>query len=81
MTGLDLARRSTWPALRRRSGPTGAAWSPDDSTVYVATTGLSTSQAAAPDGPRPAGSPCDAAMAFPATPDVGEPDVDQPDRL
>ena len=44
----------------------GAAWSPDDSTVYVATTGYNEPGVSWP-GPRPAGSPCDTAMAFPAT--------------
>ncbi|MGI8448004.1 MAG: hypothetical protein ACR2MP_12660 [Streptosporangiaceae bacterium] len=43
-----------------------AAWSPDDSTVYVATTG-SHEPGVSGSGPRPAGSPCDTAMAFPAT--------------
>ena len=44
----------------------GGAWSPDDSTVYVATTGYK-EPGVSGSGPRPAGSPCDAAMAFPAT--------------
>jgi hypothetical protein len=44
----------------------GAAWSPDDSTVYVATTGYHP-PGVSTHGPRPAGSPCDVAMAFPAT--------------
>jgi hypothetical protein len=44
----------------------GAAWSPDDSTVYVATTGYH-EPGVSTHGPRPAGSPCDTAMAFPAT--------------
>lgn len=43
-----------------------AAWSPDDSTVYVATTGYH-EPGTSTHGPRPAGSPCDTAMAFPAT--------------
>jgi hypothetical protein len=42
------------------------AWSPDDSTVYVATTGYK-EPGVSGSGPRPAGSPCDVAMAFPAT--------------
>jgi hypothetical protein len=42
------------------------AWSPDDSTVYVATTGFHP-PGTSTHGPRPAGSPCDTAMAFPAT--------------
>jgi hypothetical protein len=42
------------------------AWSPDDSTVYVATTGFH-EPGVSGSGPRPAGSPCDVAMAFPAT--------------
>ncbi len=44
----------------------GGAWSPDDSTVYVATTGYN-EPGVSGSGPRPAGSPCDTAMAFPAT--------------
>jgi hypothetical protein len=44
----------------------GGAWSPDDSTVYVATTGYK-EPGVSGSGPRPAGSPCDTAMAFPAT--------------
>jgi hypothetical protein len=44
----------------------GGAWSPDDSTVYVATTGYKEPSVSG-SGPRPAGSPCDVAMAFPAT--------------
>ncbi len=44
----------------------GAAWSPDDSTVYVGTTGYH-EPGTSTRGPRPAGSPCDVAMAFPAT--------------
>jgi hypothetical protein len=44
----------------------GGAWSPDDSTVYVATTGYKEPNVSG-SGPRPAGSPCDTAMAFPAT--------------
>ena len=44
----------------------GGAWSPDDSTVYVATTGYK-EPGVSGSGPRPAGSPCDVAMAFPAT--------------
>ncbi len=44
----------------------GGAWSPDDSTVYVATTGYKEPNVSG-SGPRPAGSPCDVAMAFPAT--------------
>jgi hypothetical protein len=43
-----------------------AAWSPNDSTVYVATTGYH-EPGVSGSGPRPAGSPCDTAMAFPAT--------------
>jgi hypothetical protein len=43
-----------------------ASWSPDDSTVYVATTGYH-EPGVSTHGPRPAGSPCDTAMAFPAT--------------
>jgi hypothetical protein len=42
-----------------------AAWSPDDSTVYVATTGYH-EPGTSTHGRRPAGSPCDTAMAFPA---------------
>ena len=42
------------------------AWSPDDSTIYVATTGFH-EPGVSSHGPRPAGSPCDVAMAFPAT--------------
>ena len=41
---------------------TPAAWSPDDSTVYVATTGFH-EPGVSTHGPRPAGSPCDTAMA------------------
>jgi hypothetical protein len=44
----------------------GGAWSPDDSTVYVATTGYK-EPGVSGSGPRPPGSPCDTAMAFPAT--------------
>jgi len=44
----------------------GAAWSPDDATIYVATTGFH-EPGVSSHGPRPAGSPCDVAMAFPAT--------------
>jgi hypothetical protein len=44
----------------------GGAWSPDDLTVYVATTGYK-EPGVSGSGPRPAGSPCDTAMAFPAT--------------
>jgi hypothetical protein len=44
----------------------GGSWSPDDSTVYVATTGYK-EPGVSGSGPRPAGSPCDTAMAFPAT--------------
>ena len=44
----------------------GGSWSPDDSTVYVATTGYKEPSVSG-SGPRPAGSPCDTAMAFPAT--------------
>jgi hypothetical protein len=44
----------------------GGAWSPNDSTVYVATTGYK-EPGVSGSGPRPAGSPCDVAMAFPAT--------------
>jgi hypothetical protein len=43
-----------------------ASWSPDDSTVYVATTGYH-EPGVSTHGPRPPGSPCDVAMAFPAT--------------
>jgi len=43
-----------------------AAWSPDDSTVYLATTGYH-EPGVSTHGPRPPGSPCDVAMAFPAT--------------
>jgi hypothetical protein len=43
-----------------------AAWSPDDSTVYVATTGFH-EVGVSSHGPQPAGNPCDVAMAFPAT--------------
>jgi len=43
-----------------------ASWSPDDSTVYVGTTGYH-EPGTSTHGPRPAGSPCDTAMAFPAT--------------
>ena len=41
----------------------------------------SRSRTSAGPGPRPAGSPCDMAMAFPATQASVEPEVDQPDRL
>jgi hypothetical protein len=44
----------------------GAAWSPNDSTVYVATTGYH-EPGTSTHGPRPKGSPCDVAMALPAT--------------
>jgi hypothetical protein len=44
----------------------GAAWSPDDSTVYVATTGFHEVNVSS-HGPQPPGNPCDVAMAFPAT--------------
>ena len=44
----------------------GGSWSPDDSTVYVATTGYK-EPGVSGSGPRPTGSPCDTAMAFPAT--------------
>ncbi len=44
----------------------GASWSPDDSTVFVATAGYH-EPGVSTHGPRPAGSPCDTAMAFPAT--------------
>ena len=43
-----------------------AAWSPNDSTVYVATTGYH-EPGTSTHGPRPKGSPCDVAMALPAT--------------
>ncbi|HEX9065040.1 MAG TPA: hypothetical protein VF843_08015 [Streptosporangiaceae bacterium] len=43
-----------------------AAWSPDDSTVYVATTGYH-EPGISTHGPRPPGTPCDVAMALPAT--------------
>jgi hypothetical protein len=42
-----------------------AAWSPDDATVYVATTGYH-EPGTRTHGRRPAGSPCDTAMAFSA---------------
>jgi len=44
----------------------GAAWSPNDSTVYVATTGFH-EVGVSKHGPQPPGNPCDVAMAFPAT--------------
>ncbi len=44
----------------------GASWSPDDSKVYVATTGYH-EPGVSIHGPRPPGSPCDVAMAFPST--------------
>jgi hypothetical protein len=44
----------------------GASWSPDDSTVYVATAGYH-EPGVSTHGPRPPGNPCDVAMAFPAT--------------
>ncbi|MGO9080847.1 MAG: hypothetical protein ACLQDY_17670 [Streptosporangiaceae bacterium] len=43
-----------------------ASWSQDDSTVFVADTGYH-EPGVSTHGPRPAGSPCDAAMALPAT--------------
>jgi hypothetical protein len=43
-----------------------AAWSPNDSTVYLATTGYH-EPGTSTHGPRLPGSPCDVAMAFPAT--------------
>jgi hypothetical protein len=43
-----------------------AAWSPDDSTVYVATTGYH-EPGESTRGPRLPGDPCDVAMALPAT--------------
>ena len=43
-----------------------ASWSPDDSTVYLAATGYH-EPGVSTHGPRPPGSPCDTAMAFPAT--------------
>ena len=43
-----------------------ASWSPDDSTVYLATTGYH-EPGVSTHGPRPPGSPCDVAMALPAT--------------
>jgi hypothetical protein len=42
-----------------------AAWSPDDSTIYVATTGYK--PAGSPAGATPRTGPCDAAIAYPAT--------------
>jgi hypothetical protein len=44
----------------------GASWSPDDSAVYIAATGYHEPNVST-KGPRPAGSPCDTAMKFPAT--------------
>jgi hypothetical protein len=43
-----------------------AAWSPDDSTIYIGTTGYHPNGGST-RGSRPAGSLCDAAAAFPAT--------------
>ena len=43
-----------------------ASWSPDDSTVYVATTGYH-EPGVSTHGPRPPNTPCDVAMALPAT--------------
>jgi hypothetical protein len=42
-----------------------AAWSPDDSTIYVATTGYK--PAGSPAGSAPRTGPCDAAIAYPST--------------
>ena len=42
-----------------------AAWSPDDSTIYVATTGYK--PAGSPAGATPRTGPCDAAIAYPST--------------
>ncbi|MGH3258695.1 MAG: hypothetical protein ACRDOU_25410 [Streptosporangiaceae bacterium] len=42
-----------------------AAWSPDDSTIYVATTGYKPNGTPAGSGPRTG--PCDAAIAYPST--------------
>ena len=42
-----------------------AAWSPDDSTIYVATTGYK--PAGTPAGSAPRVGPCDAAIAYPST--------------
>jgi hypothetical protein len=42
-----------------------AAWSPDDSTIYVATTGYK--PAGTPAGSAPRTGPCDAAIAYPST--------------
>ena len=42
-----------------------ASWSPDDSAVYLATTGYH-EPGVSTHGPRPPGSPCDVAMALPA---------------
>ena len=45
-----------------------AAWSPDDSTIYVGTTGYK--PAGTPGGSAPRTGPCDAAIAYPSTPHV-----------
>ena len=42
-----------------------ASWSPDDSTIYVATTGFK--PAGTPGGSAPRTGPCDAAIAYPST--------------
>ena len=49
-----------------------AAWSPNDSTIYLATTGYH-EPGTSTHGPRKPGTPCDVVMAFPADADLGEP--------
>ncbi len=58
----------------------GGAWSPDDSTVYVATTGYK-EPGVSGSGPRPAGQPLRHGHGVPGDPGLSEPQVDQPDRL